>query len=70
MEHRHAYLPFSMDLYGTGDVLSKKRLNRRWDAEVGIPEVAGELGDVVKQLLLWTGGEDGTEVFPHTLPWE
>jgi len=70
MEHRHAYLPFSADLYGTGEVLSKKRLNRRWDSDTSIPELSNGLEDVMKQLLQWTGGEDGTEVFPCPLPWE
>lgn len=70
MEHRHAYLPFSADLYGTGKVLVKKRLNRRWDPEISIPELSDDLEDVVKQLLLWTGGDEGTDVFPHHLPWE
>lgn len=70
LEHRHGYLPFSADLYGTGDMLSKKRLNRRWDPDRSIPELTDGLEDVVKQLLQWTGGENGTEVFPHPLPWE
>jgi hypothetical protein len=70
MEHRRAYLPFSADLYGIGDTLSRKRLNRRWDAGTSIPELTDGLEDVVNQLLHWKGGEDGTEVFPHSLPWE
>lgn len=70
MEHQHAYLPFSADLYGTGKALDKKRSNRRWNPETSIPELSDGLEDVVKQLILWTGGDDGTEVFPHTLPWE
>ncbi|QDS67831.1 hypothetical protein FKW77_007312 [Venturia effusa] len=70
MEHRHAYLPFSSDLYGTGEVLNKKRVNRRWDPKVSIPELGNGLEDCVKTLLEWSGGVDGTEIFPQPLPWE
>jgi hypothetical protein len=70
LEHQHGYLPFSTDLYGAGEMLSQKRQNRRWDPAISIPELANGLEDIVKQLLQWTGGQDGTEVFPHPLPWE
>lgn len=70
MEHRHAYLPFSSDLYGTGEVLNRKRTNRRWDSAISIPKLSDGLESVVHDLLQWTGGEVGTEVFPHPLPWE
>lgn len=70
MEHRHGSLPFSLDIYGTGEALGKKRLNRRWDPDLRIPEISDGLEDAVQKLLLWTGGDDGTEIFPHALPWE
>ncbi|TID16377.1 hypothetical protein E2P81_ATG11804 [Venturia nashicola] len=70
MEHRHAYLPFSSDLYGTGEALARKRSNRRWDPDTSILDLSNGLEDVVKQLLLWAGGDDGIEVFPQALPWE
>lgn len=70
LERERAYDLFATDPYGTGQTLAKKRRDRKWDTmslkqvKVNAPE------DSVRDLLDWTGGSSGTEIFPGKLPWE
>ena len=76
-ENRNGYGVWKDDLYGGGKVLGKKREGRGW-SEGAVDEVEerylGRSGDeesdkMVKSLLRWTGGADGTTIFPGRLPW-
>jgi len=54
------------DLYGAGKQLKAKRLRRGWENGVDM----GPVEDSVADLLRWSGGETGVEIYPETLPWE
>lgn len=70
---RRARGEWEKDLYSVNENkngLGAKRRKRGWvgdNKEVVVWE--GE-GEAVRGLLEWKGGEDGSEVFPSTLPWE
>lgn len=57
------------DLYGVGSVLGVKREKRGWrDSTLN---VVGKGKDKnVMELLQWTGGADGKEVYEGRLPWD
>lgn len=56
------------DLYGVGEVLGGKRMQRGW--RVGMEGVVGErCEEGVRGLLVWRGGESGSEVYGGSLPW-
>jgi hypothetical protein len=56
------------DMYGMGSNLGGKRAKRGWK---GPDEVAGSYGGIlgVRDLLAWTGGQTGAEVFAGRLAW-
>ncbi|KAK5133493.1 hypothetical protein LTR08_007630 [Meristemomyces frigidus] len=66
-ELKRGYKLFAKDLYGVQSPLSDKRTARNWDPRV-MQGLAVE--SEVEQLLRWTGGESGTDIYPGTLPWE
>lgn len=56
------------DRYGVGEVLGGKRRKRGWKGGEGV--VIGEgVGEGVRGLVEWRGGETGREVYPGELPW-
>ena len=68
------------DLYGVGAALEETRRRRGWKGwtkEVldgilgrdGLEGFEGKEREMVKALLEWKGGENGTEIFPGNLPW-
>ena len=52
------------DPYGVDKSLEGKRRERGWTGQV----VYSEVKDVQK-LVVWKGGETGTEIYPEQLPW-
>lgn len=68
-EEERGWGAWRRDLYGVGEVLGGKRSGRGWVEEKG--ERLGEgLGEGVKGLLAWKGGESGVEIFGGRLPWD
>ena len=58
-------------MYGVRDLLHGKRVARGWSAARNDALAASVDDDVVvRQLVLFRGGETGNEVFPSALPWE
>ena len=52
-------------LYGTGDVLGRKRVTRGWHGNEAYWGVEG-----VQELLEWKGGKSEKELFQGPLPWD
>lgn len=68
-EETSGYGVWKGDLYGVGEVLGKKRMQRGW--EEGTLDVIGEgLEEGTRKLLHWRGGESGVEVYGGDLPWD
>lgn len=68
-EEERGYGVWKGDLYGVGDVLGKKRVERGWEEEMW--GVVGEgLEDGVRGVLRWKGGGSGVEVYGGRLPWD
>lgn len=68
-EMKRGYGVFAGDLYGTRDLLAKKRKDRAWDEGANVALGRG-LEPEVQTLLTWNGGPSGTEIFPEVLPWQ
>lgn len=67
-ENERGYGVWKGDLYGVGELLGEKRMQRGWDDKT--VEMLGEgLEDGISELLRWTGGESGVEVYGGNLPW-
>jgi len=67
-EEEKGYGLWKGDLYGVGDVLSKKRMQRGWDGTT-LKVVGHCLEDEIEELLKWKGGESGVEVYAGKVPW-
>jgi hypothetical protein len=67
-ERRFGFDAWKQDLYGTKTALATKRRQRGWQGEDQVSWLA-ETEEIPRQLLLWTGGETGVEVFGGPLPW-
>ncbi|KAL8797450.1 MAG: hypothetical protein Q9195_000266 [Heterodermia aff. obscurata] len=67
-ESARGYKAFQGDPYGTGTLLQAKRQGRGWKNEYQSFWNAST-GDGVTDLLSWSGGESGSEMFPGQLPW-
>ncbi|KAK4946632.1 hypothetical protein LTR10_014484 [Elasticomyces elasticus] len=67
------YGAWEKDLYGVGEVLSRKRKVRGWDGEVFRREVLMQLpGDVrteVEGVVFYQGGQDLTALYDGRVPW-
>ena len=68
-ESTRGYKAFERDPYGTGTLLQAKRQRRGWKNDYGSLWEAS-VGDGVTELLSWSGGESGSEIFPAQLPWD
>lgn len=68
-EMKRGYDLFANDLYGTRDILARKRADRGWDCDANVA-CGVDLEPEVQELLAWDGGTDGKEVFPRRLPWQ
>lgn len=68
-ENERGYGRFEKDLYGVHEMLDGKRRARNWDPMIG-EAVYGGLEPEVTELLNWSGGSTGLEIFPAKLPWE
>ena len=68
-EREHAYDAFASDPYGVRPPLADKRRARNWKSSV-VGGLCADLEPVIRELLLWTGGKTGREIFPGRLPWE
>ena len=68
-ESTRGYKAFEEDPYGTGTLLQAKRQGRGWRNEYKSLWNAS-VGDGVTELLLWSGGGSGSEIFPTQLPWD
>ncbi|WPH01794.1 Hypothetical protein R9X50_00464700 [Acrodontium crateriforme] len=69
-EHLRAYRAFKEEnLYGRAAALAQKQLDRNWDPEA-LHRLTVDLEQSVQDLVHWTGGSTGLEIFPHMLPWE
>lgn len=68
-ESARGYKAFQGDPYGTGTLLQAKRQGRGWRNEYENLWNA-TIGDGVTELLSWSGGESGREIFPGQLPWD
>ncbi|KAK4541492.1 hypothetical protein LTR36_007938 [Oleoguttula mirabilis] len=66
-ELERAHTLFADDPYGVRPPLAAKRKARKWTPQM----IAGlAVEKEAQELLQWTGGENGSEVFPGKLPWE
>lgn len=68
-ERERGYGVWKGDLYGVGDLLGGKRAQRGWE-EGCLEEMGRGVEEVVRGLLVWRGGDGGTEIFGGKLPWE
>ena len=68
-ESTRGYKAFERDPYGTGTLLQAKRQGRGWKNENQSLWDAS-IGNEVTELLSWSGGESGSEMFPGHLPWD
>lgn len=66
-EEKRGISLWKRDLYGTGEVLSRKRRERGWNDEQERAVLEGEENEVVKRLVRW----QGEGIFPDMdgLPW-
>jgi hypothetical protein len=69
-EMSRGYSVFFEDLYGVKDPLHSKRIARGWCPDNTKTMAYDFFESEVKQLLDWTGGASGNDVFPEKLPWE
>lgn len=70
---RHTRDAFAKDPYGVQPFLMEKKRSRHWD-EACIDELLAGIKDArvvgqLRELLVWRGGKDGTELFPGVTPW-
>lgn len=69
-EHLRAYKAFKEEnLYGKAAALAQKQLDRNWDPEA-LQDLTADLERSVQDLVYWTGGSTGLEIYPQRLPWE
>ncbi|EMC92452.1 hypothetical protein BAUCODRAFT_126433 [Baudoinia panamericana UAMH 10762] len=68
LERQRAFEPFEADLYGVRAPLADKRRARNWEPRA--LDSMPTYDESVWQLLRWTGGLSGNEIFPGRLPWE
>lgn len=68
-EREKGWAVWRRDLYGSGNSVRRKRMERGWKDEV--EGIVGEgLEDGVRDLLGWDGGRTGVEIFGGALPWD
>lgn len=68
-EKERGYGVWKEDLYGVGSVLGEKREKRGWRDSV--LEIGGKgREESVIELLQWTDGADGKQVYEGRLPWD
>lgn len=69
-EAKNGVAAWKTDMYGKGESLTRKRIDRGWTEEEGkgLEEVwrAASVEDVVLRMMNWKGGS----VFDQVLPWE
>lgn len=68
-ENNRGYGAFERDPYGAHTSLKAKREKRGWTAEKMLNMCHSGIPSDVKLLVLWEGGETGTELFGGPLPW-
>ncbi|KIV81773.1 hypothetical protein PV11_03933 [Exophiala sideris] len=68
------YGAWEKDLYGVGEVLSRKRKGRGWDGEVFRREVLLRLPEDVREelerVVFYQGGQDLTALYDGRVPWD
>lgn len=66
-EEKRGFGLWKVDLYGTGEVLGRKRKERGWNEYEEELVLQGERDEVVKRLVRWDG--DGLFLGLDDLPW-
>ena len=69
-EFKRGYKAFEIDRYGAGEYLQGKRNVRGWKNEHVGELWNAAMGIGVLELLSWSGGASGQEIFPKQLPWQ